>query len=110
MKELAPGTELQKWFNHAWDDPSGERLRAWMGVDKDIFYDESHIAIIPMGYCYPGRAESKGKGKGKGGGGGGDLPPHRECAACGLINCWRGRNTHRNLSRCRTRHRAISRG
>jgi uracil-DNA glycosylase len=51
-----------------WDDASGERLRSWMGVGKEIFYDESHIAIIPMGYCYPGR------------GNGGDLPPRRECA------------------------------
>ena len=52
-----------------WDDPSGERLRKWMGVDKAGFYDESQFAIIPMGYCYPGR------------GNGGDLPPRRECAA-----------------------------
>ena len=51
-----------------WDDPSGARLRDWMGVTKDAFYDESRIAIIPMGYCYPGR------------GNGGDLPPRRECA------------------------------
>lgn len=51
-----------------WDDASGERLRAWMGVGKEDFYDESRIAIIPMGYCYPGR------------GNGGDLPPRRECA------------------------------
>lgn len=51
-----------------WDDASGERLRGWMGVDTDVFYDESRIAIIPMGYCYPGR------------GNGGDLPPRRECA------------------------------
>lgn len=51
-----------------WDDPSGERLRAWMDVSKEVFYDESRIAIIPMGYCYPGR------------GSGGDLPPRRECA------------------------------
>lgn len=51
-----------------WDDPSGERLRAWMGVDKAFFYDASRVAIIPMGYCYPGR------------GAGGDLPPRRECA------------------------------
>ena len=51
-----------------WDDPSGARLRDWMGVTKDTFYDESRIAIIPMGYCYPGR------------GYGGDLPPRRECA------------------------------
>ena len=51
-----------------WDDASGEKLRAWMGIDKTTFYDDSQIAIIPMGYCYPGR------------GGGGDLPPRRECA------------------------------
>ena len=51
-----------------WDDPSGMRLRAWMGIGKEAFYDESRIAIIPMGYCYPGR------------GNGGDLPPRRECA------------------------------
>ena len=51
-----------------WDDSSGERLRGWMGVGKDVFYDESRVAIIPMGYCYPGRGKS------------GDLPPRRECA------------------------------
>lgn len=51
-----------------WDDPSGERLRAWMGVGKETFYDAARIAIIPMGYCYPGRGQ------------GGDLPPRRECA------------------------------
>lgn len=51
-----------------WDDLSGERLRAWMGVDNATFYDASRIAIIPMGYCYPGRGR------------GGDLPPRRECA------------------------------
>lgn len=51
-----------------WDDASGERLRGWMGVDKTVFYDPSPIAIIPMGYFYPGR------------GGGDDVPPCRECA------------------------------
>jgi uracil-DNA glycosylase len=51
-----------------WDDASGERLRRWMGVNNDAFYDESRIAFIPMGYCYPGR------------GNGGDRPPRRECA------------------------------
>ena len=55
-----------------WDDPSGERLRAWLGVDKEVFYDASRIAIIPMGYCYPGRGK------------GGDLPPRRECATLWL--------------------------
>jgi uracil-DNA glycosylase len=63
----APGTRVHA-SGIPWDDPSGERLREWMGVDKAVFYDESRIAIIPMGYCYPGR------------GNGGDLPPRRECA------------------------------
>ncbi len=67
----APGARVHT-TGIPWDDPSGERLRAWMGVDKEIFYDESRIAIIPMGYCYPGR------------GTGGDLPPRRECAALWL--------------------------
>jgi len=52
-----------------WDDRSGEQLRRWLGVERDLFYDASRIAIMPMGYCYPGRGTS------------GDLPPRRECAA-----------------------------
>ncbi len=63
----APGARVHR-TGIPWNDPSGERLRAWMGVGKDAFYDESQIAIIPMGYCYPGRGK------------GGDLPPRRECA------------------------------
>lgn len=55
-----------------WDDPSGERLRQWMGLGQDRFYDDSRVAIIPMGYCYTGR------------GNGGDLPPRRECASLWL--------------------------
>jgi len=51
-----------------WDDRSGERLRDWMDIDAGTFYDKSRIAILPMGYCYPGRAAS------------GDRPPRRECA------------------------------
>jgi uracil-DNA glycosylase len=51
-----------------WDDRSGERLRAWMGIGAETFYDRARVAILPMGYCYPGRATS------------GDLPPRRECA------------------------------
>lgn len=50
-------------------DPSGVRLRAWMGVTQAEFYDVSQIAIVPMGFCFPGQ-DSKG----------GDLPPRRECA------------------------------
>lgn len=63
----APGARVHR-TGIPWDDPSGERLREWMGVGRDEFYDESRIAIIPMGYCYPGRGR------------GGDLPPRRECA------------------------------
>ena len=51
-----------------WSDRSGERLRAWMGVDAETFYDARRIAIVPVGLCYPGRAAS------------GDRPPRRECA------------------------------
>jgi uracil-DNA glycosylase len=63
----APGVRVHE-TGTPWDDPSGDRLREWMGVGNEDFYDESRIAIIPMGYCYPGR------------GNGGDLPPRRECA------------------------------
>lgn len=50
-------------------DPSGDRLREWMGVDETVFYDRSKVAIIPMGFCFPGLDEK-----------GGDLPPRPECA------------------------------
>ncbi len=50
------------------DDPSGVRLRDWMGIDSGTFYDDSQIAILPMGFCYPGTGK------------GGDLPPRQECA------------------------------
>jgi uracil-DNA glycosylase len=67
----APGVRVHT-TGIPWDDPSGGRLRAWMGVDREVFYDESRIAIIPMGYCYPGRGK------------GGDMPPRRECATLWL--------------------------
>jgi uracil-DNA glycosylase len=67
----APGVRVHA-SGIAWDDPSGVRLRKWMGLDTREFYDESRVAIIPMGYCYPGR------------GNGGDLPPRRECATLWL--------------------------
>lgn len=50
------------------DDPSGDRLRDWLGIDRETFYDNERIAIIPMGFCFPGT------------GSGGDLPPRPECA------------------------------
>jgi len=50
------------------DDASGERLREWMGVTREVFYDPKQIAIVPMGFCFPGTGRS------------GDLPPRPECA------------------------------
>jgi len=62
----APGTRVHK-TSIPFNDPSGERLREWMGVDRRTFYDEKQIAIVPMGFCYPGKGKS------------GDLPPRKEC-------------------------------
>ncbi len=50
------------------EDASGDRLRTWMGVSKETFYDANQVAIMPMGFCYPGKGKS------------GDLPPRKECA------------------------------
>ena len=63
----APGAKVHA-SGVPWDDRSGERLRDWMRIDAETFYDRAQVAIVPMGYCYPGRAAS------------GDLPPRRECA------------------------------
>ena len=52
----------------AWDDRSGDRLREWTGLDKAVFYDETKVAQMPTGFCYPGKGASA------------DLPPRRECA------------------------------
>lgn len=65
----APGTRVHE-TGIPWNDPSGDRLRSWLGVNRDQFYDEDLFAIVPMGFCYPGRAPGKG----------GDLPPRPECA------------------------------
>lgn len=64
----APGSKVHA-TGIPFDDPSGNRLREWMGVDRDTFYDETKIAILPMGFCYPGKGKS------------GDLPPKPVCAA-----------------------------
>lgn len=64
----APGTRVHE-TGIPWNDPSGERLRDWLGVTPDIFYDAARIAIMPMGFCYPGRDPR-----------GGDNPPRPECA------------------------------
>jgi uracil-DNA glycosylase len=68
----APGTKVHE-TGIPWNDPSGDRLRAWLALDRETFYDESRVAIIPMGLCYPGRAPR-----------GGDLPPRPECASLWL--------------------------
>jgi uracil-DNA glycosylase len=64
----APGTQVHA-SGIPWNDPSGERLRSWLAMDKATFYDESRVAILPMGFCYPGRVPN-----------GGDAPPRPECA------------------------------
>jgi uracil-DNA glycosylase len=63
----APGSRVHE-TGVPFDDPSGDRLRDWLGIDKDIFYDKSKIALVPMGFCFPGTGKS------------GDLPPRPECA------------------------------
>lgn len=63
----APGRRVHE-SGIAWDDPSGRTLRKWLGVSDEVFYDPSIVAIVPMGFCYPGSASS------------GDKPPRPECA------------------------------
>ncbi|MEM7218197.1 MAG: uracil-DNA glycosylase family protein [Pseudomonadota bacterium] len=64
----APGAKVHA-SGVPFDDASGDRLRDWMGIDRDVFYDPNRIAILPMGLCYPGKGRS------------GDLPPLPQCAA-----------------------------
>jgi uracil-DNA glycosylase len=64
----APGTRVHA-SGVPFSDPSGERLRAWMGVAPEVFYDVRRVAIVPMGFCYPGQDAN-----------GADLPPRPECA------------------------------
>ena len=64
----APGTKVHN-SGIPWDDASGDRLRDWLGMDRDTFYSTERLAIVPMAFCYPGRASS-----------GGDNPPRPECA------------------------------
>ncbi|KWK44539.1 uracil-DNA glycosylase [Burkholderia stagnalis] len=63
----APGARVHA-SGIPWDDASGKRLRDWLAVDADTFYDATRFAIVPMGFCYPGRGAS------------GDNPPRPECA------------------------------
>jgi uracil-DNA glycosylase len=64
----APGTRVHN-TGIPFNDPSGDRLRHWLGVDRDTFYDADHMAIVPMGFCFPGLDPR-----------GGDKPPRKECA------------------------------
>jgi uracil-DNA glycosylase len=67
----APGSKVHQ-TGVPFSDVSGDRLREWMGLSTDIFYDEARVAIVPMGFCYPGRSA------------GGDAPPRAEC-----VDLWR---------------------
>ena len=64
----APGTKVHA-SGRPFTDASGARLRAWLGITEEVFYDPARVAIVPMGSCFPGQ-DAKG----------GDLPPRRECA------------------------------
>jgi len=63
----APGRVVHE-SGIAWNDQSGKKLRDWLGVDEDTFYNTSNFAVLPMGFCYPGKAKT------------GDIPPRKECA------------------------------
>ena len=63
----APGSKVHE-SGIPWDDASGDRLREWTGLDRATMYDPARVALVPMGFCYPGKAN------------GGDKPPRRECA------------------------------
>ncbi|MEZ4457002.1 MAG: uracil-DNA glycosylase family protein [Gemmatimonadales bacterium] len=63
----APGSRVHA-TGIPWDDPSGDRLRDWLGLDRETFYRADRVALVPMGFCYPGAGKS------------GDLPPRPECA------------------------------
>ncbi len=71
----APGTVVHK-SGVPWDDKSGDNLRSWLGIDKETFYNPEMIAIMPMGFCYPGKGKS------------GDLPPRKECAPLWHDQIW----------------------
>lgn len=62
----APGRKVHE-TGIPWDDPSGSRLREWMGISSEDFYNESIVALVPMAFCFPGTGKS------------GDLPPRPEC-------------------------------
>lgn len=63
----APGRKAHE-HNKAWDDLGGRKLREWLGITDEQFFDPDNFAILPIGFCYPGKAKT------------GDLPPRKECA------------------------------
>ncbi|MDZ7823522.1 MAG: uracil-DNA glycosylase family protein [Ahrensia sp.] len=65
----APGIRVHQ-SGRPFTDPSGDRLRQWMGIGEDVFYDPARLAIVPMGFCFPGYDQN-----------GADLPPRKECRA-----------------------------
>lgn len=69
----APGSRVHE-TGIPFNDPSGDRLREWMGIDREVFYDSKKIALVPMGFCFPGTGKS------------GDLPPRSECAETWRVN------------------------
>jgi len=73
----APGRRVHE-TGIPFNDPSGVRLREWLGIDSSVFYDPKKIALLPMGFCFPGTGKS------------GDLPPRPECA-----EAWREKLLHR---------------
>lgn len=75
----APGRVVHE-SGVAWKDQSGKKLREWLGVDDDQFYDTSNFAILPMGFCYPGKAKT------------GDAPPRKECAPMWHDKVWQELN------------------
>jgi uracil-DNA glycosylase len=64
----APGSKVHH-SGIPWNDASGDRLRDWLQLDPSVFYDDARVAILPMGFCYPGAADNQG-----------DMPPRPECA------------------------------
>ncbi|MDR5591298.1 uracil-DNA glycosylase family protein [Christiangramia sp. SM2212] len=71
----APGRVVHE-SGIAWKDQSGKKLREWLGVNDDTFYNTDNFAILPMGFCYPGKAKT------------GDLPPRKECAPLWHESVW----------------------
>ena len=80
----APGRKVHE-SGVPFNDVSGDRLRVWLGVDRDTFYDAGRIALLPMGFCFPGTLRGV-PGAPQGSSRGGDLPPRPECAVT-----WRAR-------------------